>query len=41
MDDCVFQAEKLAGVYDCDVCEAYPCLCGPDPDRLYELAVGK
>lgn len=40
-DDRVTQAEKDAGVYDCDQCETYPCECQPDPDHIYELAAGK
>lgn len=40
-DDRVTRAEKDAGVYDCDVCESFPCACQPDPDQIYELKEGK
>ena len=39
MDYSTYAAEVRAGVYDCDDCGEYPCVCEhePDGDYLYEV----
>lgn len=36
-DERVRQAEKAAGVWDCEHCGQYPCVCTSDEDLIYEI----
>lgn len=35
MDYSTYAAEVNAGVYDCDDCDSYPCVCEDDGDADY------